>query len=598
MSTQLDVFGPQLPAPLVKANWLGRYLAVEKQFDEDLFKVLKEAEKDIARRLAKVEAGEDISSRIRATQLRLAQKSVRDYVDSLFGKVGNLIKGYQKDAAEAAIDASLYDQRGLLSMLFSNPVDRQNYADSLRQTARRNVESTITRVLQTEMPLSQRVWKSKALANGMVSRAINNGLARGDSADDIARAVHNFIKPETPGGISYAAKRLGRTEINNAFHAQSIQDAQEKPWITQMEWNLSKRHESDPGDLCESYALMGYFDVERVPKKPHPNCRCFVISVLPDYQSFEDNLVSGRYDSYIDEVMGKGFANEQVHEQVVAPTNLPRAQPVSQEELEIQRYGRSLSDIDSSPNIQAVAGALERKHPGMKVLQFNEENCILESAKEYAHAVDDMMNKYPDIKIDVVAFQKLMSDDVYARTLSRPGYVAIEFNSTYGRNPKLCLEKTRVNVLNGFHPVGTEKRPIYWHTVHEFGHVVDHYGEWSSSKGALNAIWNFYSSAVEPEPPGIIYDLATGKNIYNLEKGKWLVRVRKWLKGSNWPKLPFNGEAPSGYAFNYTGDFNDEEALAEAFLDVEMNGNEAKPLSLLLDFILRESYSKVTGKEL
>ena len=113
-----------------------------------------------------------------------------------------------------------------------------------------------------------------------------------------------------PGGVSYAAMRLGRTELNNAFHAQSIFDSQETPWVEQMRWHLSKRHEHDPGDECETYAAQATFRKEDVPEKPHPNCRCFVTPELPDYDQFEQSLLAGHYDPYLDSVMGQGFSDK------------------------------------------------------------------------------------------------------------------------------------------------------------------------------------------------------------------------------------------------------------------------------------------------
>jgi len=71
--------------------------------------------------------------------------------------------------------------------------------------------------------------------------------------------------------VGYAAKRLARTEINNAFHAQAIADVQEKPWVEHVTWHLSKMHKPIPGDLCETYDGQ-QFSTDLVPLKPHPQC--------------------------------------------------------------------------------------------------------------------------------------------------------------------------------------------------------------------------------------------------------------------------------------------------------------------------------------
>ncbi len=310
MSYPNSIFNNATPNPIEnKANWLGRYLAVEKGFSSKLQKVLSEAAVNIDEYFGDL-VNDNISTKVARVRIGLAHKEIRRQMREIFGSTGNLIKHHQQDAAVAAVNAKLYDEKGILSLLFPDPVDRSQYADSLRQTARRNIESTIVRAIFTEKPLSERVYRTEALANGLVSKTVNNALARGDSAKNLAKDVRALIDPNVPGGVSYAAMRLGRTEINNAFHAQSIIDTQDSPWVHEMRWYLSKRHEKDPGDECETYAATGTFRKEDVPEKPHPNCRCFVTPELPDYEDFERSLISGYYDPYLDSVMGQGYSEE------------------------------------------------------------------------------------------------------------------------------------------------------------------------------------------------------------------------------------------------------------------------------------------------
>jgi len=271
MNQPYSIFSPVFNPIENKANWLGRYLSVEKSFSTKLAKVLSEAATNIDDYFGTL-VDDNVSTKVARVRISLAHKEIRRQMREIFGTTKHLIKDHQQDAAVAAVNAALYDERGVLSWLFPDSINRVQYADSLKQTAKRNIESTITRVLFTEKPLSERVYKTEALANGIVSRTVNNALARGDSAKNLAKDVRALIDPEVPGGVSYAAMRLGRTEINNAFHAQSIMDSQEKPWVEEMRWHLSKRHEKDPGDECETYSLQGTFKKENVPEKPHPNC--------------------------------------------------------------------------------------------------------------------------------------------------------------------------------------------------------------------------------------------------------------------------------------------------------------------------------------
>lgn len=314
MTQPNSIFNPR-PDPIAnRANWIGRYLAVESGFSEKLAKVLTEAASNIDEYFGDL-VKDNVSTKVARVRIGLANKEIRRQFRDIFGTTRSLIVDHQQDAAVAAVNAKLYDERGVLSWLLPDPVNRVQYADTLRQTARRNIEATIARTLFTEQPLSARVYKTEALANGIVSRTINNALARGDSARNLAKDVRALIDPTVPGGVSYAAMRLGRTEINNAFHAQSILDSQETPWVQDMRWYLSKRHEKDPGDECEIYAAQGLFRKEDVPEKPHPNCRCFVTPELQDYEDFENALISGHYDPYLDSVMGEGFSSSQIEQQ-------------------------------------------------------------------------------------------------------------------------------------------------------------------------------------------------------------------------------------------------------------------------------------------
>lgn len=549
MTAARDVFGPQLPSPLVKANWLGRYLSVEHKFDKELFGMLKEAEKSVVQELDKIKDKENIGSQVRALQYKLARKTIRDYVNDLFGdRFGKMVRGYQADAAEEAINASLYDQKGLLAKLFKNPIDRQNYADSLRQTARQNVEAAISRILFTQQPLSERVYKTKALANGLVDKAINNGLARGDSANDIANAVRNLISPETAGGVSYAAKRLGRTEIHNAFHAQSILETQDTPWVADMQWHLSKRHKRDPGDLCESYALKKIFEKENVPMPPHPNCRCFVTPVLPDYNSFEDNLVAGRYNNYLDEFIGGTYQT--------VPKTSPPIEGVVQRKRSFERI-----EFEDCKTPEEVGKALQQRYPNIIFMNFNKSNTTIEAAKGYARGLDEMMKKYPNHKLDTVMVG-VGPDWEYActKTIPSTGSSLVIFNRRFAMDKTLTIKHMADDVDTFYHMSGAERNPYYYMAIHEYGHVLDASIRMSASENSVDILRREFLGQPGEIPHDLLPDFVG-----------WL---KKYIDGYGWD----HGSGWPGY--------NAPEVIAEAFADFELNGKKALPTSEPLHMLL------------
>lgn len=281
-----------------RKNWLERYLKVQVRMDARVDAALAAASDSAEAALQALEGKNGIGASVRRAQILGSRGALTKVMNLLYREVGNEIRAGQAEAAGEAVKARFADDADVLERIISDPAKRSYLRAGMIQAADRNVQAMMTRILKTERTLSERVYHSKALANGQVSRLVNVHLARGSSAADIAKEVRQFILPTSPGGISYSAKRLARTEINNAFHAQSIADSQDRPWILEVKWNLSKSHPVASGCRCEVYARQGTFPVAAVPEKPHPNCLCYTVPQVEDWETFERNLLLGRYDNW------------------------------------------------------------------------------------------------------------------------------------------------------------------------------------------------------------------------------------------------------------------------------------------------------------
>lgn len=282
-----------------RENWLERYLGIQLAADRRVRRALEQAALDAERELLRIAGVEGVGAAARRSQLVTARRAMGRILNDLFQVILSVIQSGQKDAVSAAVDAAANDEWRFLQAIFPNAEDRESYINSLKQTAERNIQAMIVRVTGTERTLSRRVYHSKQLADGSISRTINSSLARGDSVAGLAKKVKDSIRPDTPGGVGYAAKRLARTEINNAYHAQSIIQNEEKPWVESVSWHLSKSHPNSPGDLCEVYARQGIFPKERVPAKPHPNCFCYTTPNLVDFETFQKNFIAGMYNGWL-----------------------------------------------------------------------------------------------------------------------------------------------------------------------------------------------------------------------------------------------------------------------------------------------------------
>lgn len=290
---------PQPSYRTLREIWLGKYLQVEDKHMSAIRGILFQAAQDAFKEISKLEDKDGIGAQTRISQIASFMHIVRDIDANVFKDIGPVLRNGRQDAAEAAVDALGEHERAVTRRLFGSIEATDAWLDSQRKSAALGVNNAIRQYLGASEPLSRRVYKSRSLSNGYVERIIRSSLARGSSARDIAQAVRHHISPATPGGVSYAAMRLGRTELNNAFHATSIALMDDRPWIDQAQWNLSKRHNETTGCKCEEYAVLKYFPIDRIPRKPHPQCRCFTTPVLIDWQTFENNLQIGMYDSYI-----------------------------------------------------------------------------------------------------------------------------------------------------------------------------------------------------------------------------------------------------------------------------------------------------------
>lgn len=255
---------------------LEEYLGVQTQVDSELARVLELAARQASGRVRRLKLSETFSAGVRAAQLEQVIAQIVNAQRALWvNEVGPIIqRSYPK--AYAAAERSFGIIEELLITIFGDVQGRALIA-SFRETARAGLE--LDRVRRTRA-LSPRVYRNAALASGAVERNIRAGIIQGLSANELAVNVKKFISPTTPGGASYAAMRLARTEINNAFHeAQRIQG--EAPWVKAVKWNLSKSHPGKP-DACDKLATQNSFGLGRgcypadaLPDKPHPQCLCF-----------------------------------------------------------------------------------------------------------------------------------------------------------------------------------------------------------------------------------------------------------------------------------------------------------------------------------
>jgi hypothetical protein len=291
-------------APAVDPNeWLSAYARIQKAADTEVLTALRQASTDINRMLRALEAQRGIGAAVRHEQLQTVKRALLREQALIFRRLGSVIAARRIEAAEKAIILN-----GHIDAVLFAAAGRSGVATALTRSLVAGLESTIevvtARMTQSRFPLSQRVYRSELWLRGQLEHKINSALARGLGPHEFAKEARDWISPNTPGGVRYASLRLARTEINNAFHAVAVNNSAEKPWVSGVKWNLSRSHPK--ADLCDAIAGddgngmgEGVFPPKDVPRKPHPQCFCFVTPVVIDEDEFIDQLVAGTYDGYL-----------------------------------------------------------------------------------------------------------------------------------------------------------------------------------------------------------------------------------------------------------------------------------------------------------
>lgn len=279
-----------------RAVWLTPYLALQTHYDSLVQQALTAAASSAAREIQRLQGKGGIGAAVRRAQLTQAEAALHIVLQDLFRKVGATVQAGQQAAAAQALLAGWNWDGTLLNNVYRTRRERDAARRALLAAAPKNVEAMILHMRGGGLPLSAQVHKSESLALGWVRDAVNVAIGRGANARELARDVRNFIRPEVPGGVSYAAMRLARTEINAAYHAVAVNDASGKPWVRQMQWNLSRSHPAP--DICNRYAAQTW-PVEKVPDKPHPQCFCYVTAILATESQFLAAWRRGEYDVYL-----------------------------------------------------------------------------------------------------------------------------------------------------------------------------------------------------------------------------------------------------------------------------------------------------------
>lgn len=296
------------------------YRRAQADAERDMASILEATAKAIQKRIRSLPLG--IGGEVRKAQLTATLSAVKRMQHSMWtGGVNPRVKQGVDDAEKAA-ESSI---EAMTRVAYASLPDAA--AEALVRGLRASAESGLkSDAARRKRELSTRVYHQAALHEGKVEDLIRQGIISNLSAKELADSVYKHVSPTTPGGSSYAAMRLARTEINNAFHERQIAGAT-RPGVTAVKWNLSGSHRVP--DLCNVYAShdkgSGQWPIDEVPEKPHPQCFCYLTYITASPDEFQKRLAAGSFDDEIDRRTRENMA---LAGQKVGPLTAKTPEPV------------------------------------------------------------------------------------------------------------------------------------------------------------------------------------------------------------------------------------------------------------------------------
>lgn len=264
---------------------LRRYLTVQRRTDAQIKRDLERAARD-ARAQIKRLPNSMRKAQLERTLAAITRVQANLWTDDITGAI---VRGRSEAiaAAETAVDELTHQLYARLPERAATVIERGVRASSF--------EGMVTEQARVPRTLSTRVTGNSQLQQRKIQQIIRSGLTRKLSAEEMARELYRYISPTVSGGASYAAMRLARTEINNAFHERQIENGR-RPGVEAITWNLSGSHKVP--DECN--VLDGkHFQPDDVPNKPHPNCFCFLTYDMADLDDLLAQIQNGDLDSLL-----------------------------------------------------------------------------------------------------------------------------------------------------------------------------------------------------------------------------------------------------------------------------------------------------------
>lgn len=374
---------------------------------------------------------------------------------------------------------------------------------------------------------SERIWLNQDQLKNSLSSVLSNALIQGKNPREFIPLIRKKFDVSRCN-----AKRLLRTEIARV-QTQAQAESYEANGIDEYEYIACSLKDVCP--LCKemdgkTFKLKDMEIGENAPPM-HPNCHCSTApySDRKEYEKWLDGLANGEHSLRFDEWKerqsdkSKSFLMSKVKSKLTEASN-------------DKRYADLSTEWKNDFNIEI--------DESVKELNYSSVSRALKSLR-------NMLNQYPEIN----KYVKRISTSDNGAMVFRPSKNDISLNPEYFKDPEAYSKLIKEQVRKGYWIKGTT---IESDMVHEAAHVLEFV--------LLNRNVN-YKNTLQKENAWEECN-ESGKIVLEAFNN---LRANGIIKGN---RLNESLNNISGYASK-----NNSEALAEAFNDCFINGNNAREIS-------------------
>ena len=374
---------------------------------------------------------------------------------------------------------------------------------------------------------SERIWVNQEQLKNSLSSVLSNALIQGKNPREFIPLIRKKFNVSRCN-----AERLLRTEIARV-QTQAQAESYEANGIDEYEYVACGLKDVCP--LCKEVdgKVFKLKDMEIGENAPpmHPNCHCSTApySDRKEYEKWLDGLANGEHSLRFDEWKerqsdkSKSFLMSKVKSKLTEASN-------------DKRYADLSTEWKNDFNIEI--------DESVKELNYSSVSRALKSLR-------NMLNQYPEIN----KYVKRISTSDNGAMVFRPSKNDISLNPEYFKDPEAYSKLIKEQVRKGYWIKGTT---IESDMVHEAAHVLEFV--------LLNRNVN-YKNTLQKENAWEECN-ESGKIVLEAFNN---LRANGIIKGN---RLKESLNNISGYASK-----NNSEALAEAFNDCFINGNNAREIS-------------------